>query len=109
MKESKAMEFRHAAAMKKAGVPKKMVQEELAEARGMNCGGKVKKMAMGGMAPAGMPAQSNFGGAARGLDRAAAMSGRTMPTVGRPAGMKSGGVARGNGIAQRGKTRGKMC
>lgn len=196
MKESKAMEMRHAAAMKKAGVPKKMVAEEMAEARGMKSGGKakrmafggsaemtsreraaqmsgramptgkpattglakaaemsgrtmpstgrpamkkgggVKKMAVGGMtAPAGMPAQANFGGAAQGLDRAAAMSGRTMPapsgvpavmpTVGNAAmarlampsqaqvPMKKGGktacYAKGGGIEVKGKTRGKIC
>lgn len=52
-----------------------------------------------------------------GLERAAAMSGRTMPVPGvgmRPAGMKKGGAVkssaskRADGIAQRGKTRGKM-
>jgi hypothetical protein len=32
-----------------------------------------------------MPANSNKGGAVRGLERAAAMSGRTMPTTGKPA------------------------
>lgn len=35
MKKSKAMEMRHAAAMKKAGVPKKIVKEEVAEAKSM--------------------------------------------------------------------------
>lgn len=48
MKESKAMEMRHVAAMKKAGVPKKIVREEQAEADSMKRGGKVKKMATGG-------------------------------------------------------------
>ncbi|CAB4134644.1 hypothetical protein UFOVP274_17 [uncultured Caudovirales phage] len=48
MKESKAMEMRHAAEMKKHGVPKKYVKEELAEAASMKRGGKVKKMASGG-------------------------------------------------------------
>lgn len=45
---------------------------------------KVKKMAFGGMgspAPANMPPQSNAGGAMRGPDRAAAMSGRTFPNA----------------------------
>lgn len=46
---------------------------------GMKKGGKVKKYADGGM-----PSQSNKGGAMRGLARAAAMSGRTMPATGRP-------------------------
>lgn len=48
MKADKAMEMRHAAAMRKAGLPKKMVAEEYAEAKGMKCGGGVKKMARGG-------------------------------------------------------------
>lgn len=34
MKNDSKMEFKHATAMKKAGVPKKMVKEEFAEARG---------------------------------------------------------------------------
>ena len=46
--ESKAKEMKHVAAMKKAGVPKKIVKEEAAEAAMMKCGGKVKKYAKGG-------------------------------------------------------------
>ena len=41
MKESKAMEMRHVAAMKKAGVPKKIVKEEMAEAASYKRGGSV--------------------------------------------------------------------
>jgi hypothetical protein len=67
-----------------------------------------KKMAMGGRV---MPDQSNKGGAMRGLDHAAAMSGREMPVTGRP--MKKGGkvkkYAKGGGIEKKGKTRGKFC
>jgi len=48
MKSDKAMEMRHAMAMKKAGLPKKMVAEEMREASKMACGGGVKKMARGG-------------------------------------------------------------
>jgi hypothetical protein len=55
-----------------------------------------KKMAAGGRA---MPAQSNAGGAMRGMDRAAAMSGR-------PMGMKKGGSV--DGCATKGKTKGMM-
>lgn len=44
----KKMEMRHAMAMKKAGLPKKMVAEEMKEAKGMKCGGGVKKYARGG-------------------------------------------------------------
>lgn len=43
----KAKEKKHVAAMQKAGVPKKIVAEEKAEA-GLKCGGKVRKMARGG-------------------------------------------------------------
>jgi len=43
----KAKEKKHVSAMQKAGVPKKIVAEEKAEA-GLKCGGKVKKMARGG-------------------------------------------------------------
>ncbi|MGA1073327.1 MAG: hypothetical protein ACO3S3_11760 [Pseudohongiellaceae bacterium] len=42
MKESKAMEKRHVAAMKKAGVPKKIVKEEMAEVAAMKKGGFVR-------------------------------------------------------------------
>lgn len=42
MKESKAMEMRHVAAMKKAGVPKKIVKEEQAEAASYKKGGFVR-------------------------------------------------------------------
>lgn len=47
MKDSKAMEMRHVAAMKKAGVPKKVVAEEKAEAATMKRGG-MPKFAKGG-------------------------------------------------------------
>lgn len=60
-----------------------------------------------------VPPTSNAAGAMRGLDRAAAMSGRTMPTVGKPVGMKKGGSVgsaskRADGIATKGKTKGKI-
>jgi len=73
-----------------------------------------KKYQAGGMTGLGraaamsgreMPEQAgrgNAGGAMRGLERAAAMSGRDFSgmgrpaTAGRPVGMKTGGVARGN-------------
>jgi hypothetical protein len=62
-----------------------------------------KKMAAGGRA---MPAQANMGGGMRGMDRAAAMSGRAMPATGRPMGMKKGGSV--DGCATKGKTKGTM-
>lgn len=118
-KESYAEELKEAKAIKSGKItPQEYARGEKME-KEMQCGGKVKKMALGGLptqaAPQAavgmanrpaMPAQSNAGGAMRGLDRAAAMSGRTMPTTGRP--MKAGGSVRGCGIAQRGKTKGRM-
>jgi hypothetical protein len=88
---------------KKAGVPQSVGREftKGSEMKGESpiqkkakAGAKMVKMAGGGMA--------NTGGAMRGLDRAAAMSGRAMP-AGRPMGMKKGG-----GIEVKGKTKGKM-
>ncbi len=49
MKESKAMVKKEVSFMKKKGAPKSMVKHEMAEA-GMKYGGKVKKMASGGLA-----------------------------------------------------------
>jgi len=49
MKESKKMVGKEVAFMKKKGAPKSMIKHEMAEA-GMKHGGKVKKMASGGLA-----------------------------------------------------------
>ena len=49
MKESKAMAKKEVAFMKKKGAPKSMIKHEEAE-YGMKRGGKVKKMASGGLA-----------------------------------------------------------
>jgi hypothetical protein len=50
MKESKAMVGKEVAFMKKKGAPAAMVKHEMAEMKGMKYGGKVKKMAGGGLA-----------------------------------------------------------
>lgn len=50
MKESKAMVGKELAFMKKKGAPKSMVKHEAAEMGAMKHGGKVKKMASGGLA-----------------------------------------------------------
>ena len=55
MKESKAMMKKEVGFMKKAGAPKSMIKHEMKEA-GMKHGGKVKKMAAGGMAASKMGA-----------------------------------------------------
>jgi hypothetical protein len=49
MKESKAMVGKELAFMKKKGAPKSMIQHEAAEMGAMKHGGKVKKMAAGGL------------------------------------------------------------
>ncbi len=79
MKESKAMVAKEMNFMKKKGAPKSMIKHEMAEA-GM------KKMASGGSALAKHAAK---------------------PASQAHAGLKSGGAV--DGVAQRGKTRGKMC
>ena len=50
MKESKAMVKKEIGFMKKKGAPKSMIKHETGEMKGMNYGGKVKKMASGGLA-----------------------------------------------------------
>lgn len=48
MAESKKMMAKEVAFMKKNKAPKSMLKHEMAEAKGMKKGGKVKKMARGG-------------------------------------------------------------
>jgi hypothetical protein len=50
MKESKEMVKKEIGFMKKKGAPKSMIKHEMGELKGMNYGGKVKKMASGGLA-----------------------------------------------------------
>jgi len=50
MKESKAMVKKEVSFMKKKGAPKSMIKHEAAEMGAMKKGGKVKKMANGGLA-----------------------------------------------------------
>ena len=50
VKESKKMVKKEVAFMKKKGAPKSMIKHEMAEAKGMKTGGKVKCMASGGSA-----------------------------------------------------------
>lgn len=73
-----------------------------------------KKMAMGGpstMPTRAMPAQSNMGGASRGLDRAGAMSGRTFAkggiTTAKMGAVKTAAPSR-DGMATKGKTKGTV-
>lgn len=103
MKESKKMVEKEVAFMKKKGAPKSMIKHEEAEMCG---GGKVKKMAAGGMpGPAGAPMDPRMA-AMKGARRRPAMpggmpGGAPAPTMGGvgPAGpaptmgMKKGGMA----------------
>jgi len=56
MAESKKMVGKEIAFMKKKGAPKSMIKHEAAEMGAMKKGGKVKKMAAGGMAASKMGA-----------------------------------------------------
>lgn len=83
MKESKAMVKKEVEFMKKKGAPKSMVKHEMAEMEGYKHGGKVKKMADGGM-----PMNPRMAAAMR---KRAAMGARpdqmqNRPMMGRPIG-----------------------
>ena len=84
MKESKAMVKKEIGFMKKAGAPKSMIKHEAAEMGAMKKGGKVKKMASGGLAAGHKSAD---GIASKGKTKGA------KPTMsgGKPLGMKRGG------------------
>ena len=89
MKESKAMVKKEVAFMKKKGAPKSMVKHEMAEA-GMKYGGKVKKMAAGGVAASKMGAVKTAAPSRDGV----AVKGKTKGTMVKMAGakgMKKGG------------------
>ena len=129
MKESKAMVAKEVSFMKKKGAPKSMIKHEMDEMCG---GGKVKKMASGGMTSmkmkettgprtmgkdveAGSNMKMPFGQAAvqkRGMTKGKEM-GVSGPsdgmTKGKIGGFAKGGKVRGDGIAQKGKTRVKYC
>ena len=90
MKESKAMVKKEVSFMKKKGAPKSMIKHEEAEMTGMKKGGKVKKMATGGMAaskmgPVKTAAPSRDGVASRGKTKG------TMVKMAGNKGMKKGG------------------
>jgi hypothetical protein len=89
MKESKSMMKKEVSFMKKKGAPKAMVKHEMAEA-GMKYGGKVKKMAAGGMAASKMGAVKTAAPSRDGV----AVKGKTKGTMVKMAGakgMKKGG------------------
>jgi hypothetical protein len=89
MAESKKMVGKELAFMKKKGAPKSMIKHEMAEA-GMKYGGKVKKMAGGGMAASKMGAVKTAAPSRDGV----ATKGKTKGTMVKMAGgkgMKKGG------------------
>jgi hypothetical protein len=93
MKESKAMMKKEVSFMKKKGAPKSMVKHEMAEA-GMNYGGKVKKMAMGGVATSKMGAVKTAAPSKDGVAVKGKTRGKQIVMAGGK-GMKSGGKAGG--------------
>ena len=99
MKESKAMMKKEVSFMKKKGAPKSMLKHEMAEA-GMKHGGKVKKMAGGGM-----PMVMKDG---KKIPAFAADGEGKMKRGGSVKKMAGGGLAAGHkqadGIARKGKT-----
>ena len=105
--------------MKKKGAPKSMIKHEMEEA-GMKKGGGVKKMAMGGRAPmpqainkpAGMA--PNRGPLPQAINKPTSMAPSRAPlaqAINKPAGMAKGGLSAGHksadGVARKGKTKGK--
>lgn len=110
MKESKMMVKKEIDFMKKKGAPKSMLKHEMAEA-GMNNGGKVKKMAMGGQAGASMdPRKAAMIAQMMKAKRSGARPGMAPAAAPAPmTGMKKGGAVftkSADGIAKRGKTQG---
>ncbi len=91
MKDSKTMVKKEIAFMKKKGAPKSMIKHEMAEAEGMCYGGKVKKMAAGGMTSMKKVAAQAVKGHEKRMHK-----------------MAGGGVTRADGCVMKGHTKGKM-
>jgi hypothetical protein len=91
MKESKAMVNKEIGFMKKKGAPKSMIKHEMAEAKEMCYGGKVKKMAAGGMTSMKKVAAQAVKGHEKRMHK-----------------MAGGGVTRADGCVMKGHTKGKM-
>ena len=91
MKESKSMMKKEVGFMKKAGAPKSMIKHEMAEA-GMKYGGKVKKMANGGITTAKMGAVRTAAPSKDGVAAKGKTKGTMVKMAGsKPLGMKYGG------------------
>jgi len=90
MKESKAMVKKEVSFMKKKGAPKAMVKHEMAEA-GMKYGGKVKKMAAGGIAASKMGAVKTAAPSRDGVAVKGKTKGSMVKMAGNAKGLKKGG------------------
>jgi hypothetical protein len=90
MKESKSMMKKEVSFMKKKGAPKAMVKHEMAEA-GMKYGGKVKKMAAGGMAASKMGAVKTAAPSRDGVAMKGKTKGAMVKMAGSTKGLKKGG------------------
>jgi hypothetical protein len=110
--EAKAMVKKEVEFMKKKGAPKSMVKHEMAEAKGMCYGGKVKKMAAGGMTKhEDIKLDKKIVKKAVGMHEKQLHAGKKSDM----SKLKSGGMAcapkkmaRGGGIEMKGKTKGTM-
>ena len=85
MAESKKMVGKEIAFMKKKGAPKSMIKHEESEMKGMKYGGKVKKMAGGGLA-AGHKSADGIASKGKTKAKQVMMGGST--------GMKKGGMTK---------------
>ena len=90
MKESKAMVKKEVSFMKKKGAPKSMIKHEMAEA-GMKYGGKVKKMAAGGVAASKMGSVRTAAPSRDGVAMKGKTKGAMVKMAGSTKGMKKGG------------------
>jgi hypothetical protein len=90
MKESKAMVKKEVSFMKKKGAPKSMIKHEMAEA-GMKYGGKVKKMAAGGIAASKMGAVKTAAPSRDGVAVKGKTKGAMVKMAGNAKGLKKGG------------------
>jgi hypothetical protein len=90
MKESMKKVKEEVAFMKKKGAPKSMIKHEMAEA-GMKHGGKVKKMAMGGVAASKMGSVKTAAPSRDGVATKGKTKGTMVKMAGSAKGMKYGG------------------
>ena len=91
MKESKAMMKKEVSFMKKKGAPKSMIKHEMAEAKGMKAGGYAK----GGMSECKTVAKKEVKAHEKRMHKMAG-------------GGKVGQLSKADGVAMKGKSKGKM-